>query len=217
MASSTDGAAGRGDGDGDDSKSSAAVLPDHFVPESTNLPAYSCVIKGVGDAMSGAVMGSVFGFGTGLFQKKGFKGALHSGASSAKTFAILSGIHGFVTTLLIQIRGKKDAINAGIAGCATGIALSAPGNPAALLQGCATFGVFSYFVERMNTTQPAIAATLTGKKKSRDKNRGKELHGFPVLPPFTLAPAFMDGYHALNLPKLQLLSFGNEHSSAKFL
>ncbi|KAG0504427.1 hypothetical protein KC19_N032900 [Ceratodon purpureus] len=98
-----------------------------------------CVFKGAADGLSGGLMGSVFGFGSGLFKKQGFKGALKEGGSSAKTFAILSGVHSIVSCYLKKVRGKEDAWNAGIAGCATGLALATPGTPQALAQSCLSF------------------------------------------------------------------------------
>ncbi|KAG0624170.1 hypothetical protein M758_3G229100 [Ceratodon purpureus] len=156
-----------------------------------------CFFKGAADGLAGGLMGSVFGFGAGIFKKQGFKGALREGGSSAKTFAILSGVHSIVSCYLKKIRGKEDAWNAGIAGCATGLALSTPGTPQALAQSCLSFGAFSFVLEYMNHTRSAIAATTSPDTSSQPQiniNNHVHLHlNLPVLPPFTLPPLSFAG------------------------
>lgn len=169
--------------------------PDSLAPPGTPPPGDGgpviCLVTGLRDGFAGGLMGSVFGFGQGIWKRQGFKGSLKEAGSSAKMFALLSGVHTLVTCCLRKIRGKQDAINAGIAGCATGLVLSTPGNPDALLRSCVTFAAFSYIMERFSKPQAAIAGSLDYSPVQRQRLDERKF-SFGVLPPFVLAPTFLE-------------------------
>ncbi|KAH7331089.1 hypothetical protein KP509_20G014200 [Ceratopteris richardii] len=150
-----------------------------------------CLVTGIRDAFAGGVMGSVFGFGQGIWKRQGFKGSLKEAGSSAKMFALLSGVHTLVTCCLRKIRGKQDAINAGIAGCATGLVLSTPGTPDTLLRSCVTFAAFSYIIERFGRPPAAIASSLDYFPVQQETRKTERGFSLDVLPPFVLPPLLL--------------------------
>ena len=127
-----------------------------------------CTISGIGAGISSGMLGYIFGFAGYWLKERGkgvWKASLEGGMSSAKTFAILGGLYSGVSCFMTRLRQKNDAINAGVSGCSTGLVLGwTSGGPAAAVQSCMMFGLFSYFLDNMS--DEAQASTMNNNMKS---------------------------------------------------
>ena len=70
--------------------------------------------------------------------------------------------------------------------------LKIAGTPDAILRSCATFAAFSYVAERFNKPQAAVASPLDHHYSAIPKVPEKGFNGVDVLPPFVLAPSFLE-------------------------
>ncbi|XP_019196395.1 PREDICTED: mitochondrial import inner membrane translocase subunit TIM22-3-like isoform X2 [Ipomoea nil] len=140
----------------------------------SSCSAASSLLCFAGNSAYGAIIGSFFGYGNGLIKKKGFKGSFVEARSSAKRYAVSYGVENLVHYQLNMLRGKDDVINAGVAGCCTGLALSFPGTPQALVQSCLTYGAFSFIFDGLyRKLAPAQESSSTNSDELREQINGE--------------------------------------------
>merc|ERR1711959_629566 len=72
-----------------------------------------------------------------------------------QTFGLMGGTYTFIACAARKIRGKDDAMNLAIAGCASGIALGWEGGPTSALQSCVGMGAFSWFFDGKRLNEAA--------------------------------------------------------------
>ncbi|KAI3466444.1 hypothetical protein Pfo_023107 [Paulownia fortunei] len=61
---------------------------DSLATTSPSSPPLVCLFRFAGDSAAGAFMGSIFGYGSGLIKKRGFKGSFAEAGSSANVWDI---------------------------------------------------------------------------------------------------------------------------------
>ncbi|CAL5220624.1 g2667 [Coccomyxa viridis] len=150
-----------------------------------------CIINGAMAGLSGGALGYVFGFGGKLIRHRGsgrWKACRIEGWTSAKSFAMFGGVYAFASCITQRIRQKQDAINGGIAGCATGLALGWSGGPQAALQNMVMLGLFSYVVDSMQMQSAEASARQSSKVARRQAVRQQEDRPQDILD-WLLAPA----------------------------
>mmetsp|Transcript_36364 Transcript_36364/g.102729 ORF Transcript_36364/g.102729 Transcript_36364/m.102729 type:complete len:237 (-) Transcript_36364:201-911(-) len=128
-----------------------------------------CFFKGVEAALSGAVLGYVFGWGSKMVMYRdggGFRARLGAaaadGGSTAKTFGVFGGIYTAMQCYVGRIRQKQDPFNNAIAGCSTGLLVAYQGGPFVAAQSCIGIGIISYYIEKLGFGVPpdAVAASM---------------------------------------------------------
>lgn len=125
-----------------------------------------CSLKGLSSAVTGGMVGMLFGFVGGMWRNRSLKSLplwRADGVSSAKYFAVMGGVYQFAQCLVERLRETDDGWNRGVAGCASGLAVGWKAGPLGAAQSCALFGVFSaLFDASTGSAGPAQAAVLPG-------------------------------------------------------
>jgi len=107
----------------------------------------------------------VIGFGSGVLRLKvkgsRLKTSIQKANTSSKTFGLMGGMYTLSACLSRKIRGKDDALNLAIAGCASGIALGWDGGPVSALQSCVGMGAFSWFFDGQRLQDKSVTNTST--------------------------------------------------------
>lgn len=144
--------------------------------EAAEMP---CAINALTSGLSGGVLGFAFGFVPKVVGHRGsgrWKASVGSGWESAKTFAIMGGLYTFASCFSKRLRQKEDAINGGVAGCATGLALGWNGGPVAAVQSCLGFGLFSLVLDYMGGGAAEAAGLASTRLRRTPQARLQPVH-----------------------------------------
>lgn len=136
----------------------------------TDVP---CIIKGVLSAVSGGVLGIMFGLFTGFVSKTEGMTRLASagsrGMASGKSFALLGGVYTASSCYAKRLMQRDDAVTNIVAGCSTGLVTGWSGGPVSALQGCASFAAFSWLMEKVLSPSPAQACCSVSLGRPRQR------------------------------------------------
>lgn len=117
----------------------------------------------VGSLMSGGILGYIIGVGMGAFQKgnwsSGFPGVIKAmntkGIQTGSSWGTITACFAGFGAAARVIRAKDDKWNQVLGSCGAGAVMCRDKGPSGMLQGCVSYGVFSYFIDMLGGTPPS--------------------------------------------------------------